>query len=56
MLRCTSFAEDVKEESEQDEIIKTNHIPNNHREINEMYEHIKRGYYFPNLKNKISSS
>lgn len=53
ILRCTSIKVDVKEELRQDQIIHDNHEENNHRGINEMYEHIKKSYYFPNMKNKI---
>lgn len=40
---------------EQDSIIENAHIENNHRGINEMFEHVKRSVYFPNLKQKINA-
>lgn len=54
VIRCTSINEDITEELEQDEIIKSYHQENNHRGIIETYEHLKRTYYFPNMKNKIN--
>lgn len=53
VIRCTKFVKDLTDEHEQDDVIKEYHINSNHRGINESYEHLKRSYFFPNLKAKI---
>lgn len=47
---------DIKSNDEQDKIIRDYHITNNHRVIHETFLHLKRGYYFSFMKNKITSS
>jgi transposase InsO family protein len=53
ILKCVSIKQDITDELQQDKIIKEYHEQNNHRGINESFEHLKRTYFFPNLKNKI---
>jgi len=56
LLRCTEILIDVKEDDEQDRIIRDYHLKNNHRGINESLSHLKRTYYFPFMKNKIQKT
>lgn len=55
MIKCTILRNDVTDELEQDKLIMDYHKENNHRGINECFEHLKRQYYFPNLKLKIQT-
>lgn len=53
LVRCTELLNDVKDNDEQDKIIRDYHIANNHRGIQETFLHLKRDFYFPFMKNKI---
>lgn len=52
-IKCTKLAKDVVKTDTQSKIIKDYHN-SNHNGINETYEHLKRDFYWPNMKNKIS--
>lgn len=54
LIRCTEILKDITENDEQDRIIKEYHEANNHRGINETLLHLKRQFYFPFMKNKIT--
>lgn len=54
VLRCTKFVTDVFEEIEQDDLIKNQHDLNGHRGIEEIYAQLRRHYYFPYMRSKIS--
>lgn len=53
LVRCTEMVKDIKENDNQDKIIQDYHENNNHRGIQETYDHLKREYYFPYMKSKI---
>ena len=54
LIRCMSLLKDVTEEDGQETLIRDYHSKSNHRGINESLEHLKREYFFPNMKEKIS--
>lgn len=54
LIRCTEILSDVTENDAQDQIITDYHNNNNHRGINETLLHLKRQYYFPYMKTKIT--
>lgn len=54
VVKCSQLNSDITNDFEQDEVIKNYHNDNNHRGINETLEHLKRSYFFPNMKNKIT--
>lgn len=56
IIRCMEILTDVRLCDEQEKIIREYHENNNHRGINETFLHIKRQYYFPFLKNKITQT
>lgn len=53
LVKCTKILIDLISESEQDEEIKKYHEYSNHRGITETLLHLKRTFYFPNMKSKI---
>lgn len=53
IIRTTKLLKDVLSDDEQDEIIKKYH-DFRHTGINETFTHLRREYYFPNLKSKIT--
>lgn len=52
-VRSMSLLIDIEDEDKQKELIKTTHEQNEHRGIIENYEHIKKTYYFPRMKEII---
>ena len=54
LVRCNKLIEDITEKDKQEEIIRNYHNKSNHRGINETNEHLKREYYFPNMKELIT--
>lgn len=55
ITRCTQLLKDIEDEEEQLEIIRSYHNgPNNHRGITETDSHLKRKYYWPNMRKQIS--
>lgn len=54
LIRCMKLINDVTSSDEQDKLISDYHDKSNHRGITETLEHLKRDYYFPNLKSKIT--
>lgn len=54
LVRCTQRTKDIKDNDEQDDIIRKYHRNSNHRGIDETYLHLKKEYFFPNMKYKIS--
>lgn len=48
------MVEDVFEKDEQERIIREYHNKSNHRGITETLTHLKRQYYFPEIKNTIT--
>lgn len=56
LVRCTEIVKDIKENDNQDKIIQDYHENNNHRGIQETYDHLKREYYFPYMKSKIAQT
>lgn len=54
VLRCTNFLTDLLEAKDQECQIENYHISNNHRGIDETVAHLKRQFYFPDMKTKIS--
>jgi hypothetical protein len=55
IIRCTELLTDVTDTEEQDKIIQEYHDNQNHRGINETIQKLKRKYYFPLLKNKVTA-
>lgn len=55
LVRCKVMLTDIKDIAEQDRLISEYHVNHNHRGIQESYEHLKREYFFPYMKNKIAS-
>lgn len=54
MTRFTTLLTDVTRETERVNLIAKHHLgTTNHRGINETYEHLKRNFYWPNLKTSI---
>jgi len=56
IVRCTNILTDVTESDEQERIINKYHKESNHRGIDESHLHLKRQYYFPFMKNKITQT
>ena len=56
LVRCNIFLEDVTEKDTQEKIIRDYHKYSNHRGIIETFNHLKRKYYFPNMKHTITST
>lgn len=56
LIRCTEILEDIMTEEKQEEIIRDYHERSNHRGINETLSHLKRKYYFLNMKDKITKT
>lgn len=56
IIRCTEKLIDITQNDKQDELIRDYHEKNNHRGINETLLHLKRQYYFPFMKNKITQT
>lgn len=54
LISCSSFLTEITNTQEQDKIISDYHTNNNHRGIDETFLHLKREYFFPYMKNKIS--
>lgn len=54
VIRCMYQLQDIFETDKQEQIIREYHNKSNHRGINETIEHLKRTYYFPDMKNLIS--
>lgn len=50
----TDFLTDLLEAKDQEFQIENYHISSNHRGIDETVAHLKRQFYFPNMKTKIS--
>lgn len=56
IVRCKQLLTDVRTADEQENLIKNYHNSFNHRGIDETLLHIKRKYYFPYLKTKITET
>lgn len=54
LIRCKIFLKDIRTNDDQDKLINDYHNNNNHRGIQETLLHLKRDYYFPYMKNKIT--
>lgn len=54
LIRCTKLLRDIEDEDEQDNIIQDYHNKSHHRGIQETFSHLRREYYFPTLKSKIT--
>lgn len=53
LIRCKNILQDITNTDEQDKIINEYHVNHNHRDIQETYEHLKRQYFFPYMRDKI---
>lgn len=56
ILRCTIFLTDLLETQDQEFQINSYHTNNNHRGTDETVAHMKRQFYFPNMKSKIAQT
>lgn len=54
IIRCKRILKDLTDETEIERIIGKYHLENNHRGINELYEELKREFYTPNMRTKIT--
>lgn len=54
VVRCMEILKEISENDAQDALITEYHLKSNHRGINEALGHLKREYYFPFMKNKIT--
>lgn len=55
VIRCTKLLEDIEKIEDQSKLISDYHTLSNHRGIDETYNHLKRTYYFDNMKQKIQT-
>jgi len=53
-IRSLTFLQDILNENDQNLEIKKQHEITDHKGVIENYEHIKRNYYFPYMKEKIN--
>ena len=56
IIRCTEILIDLPDSDVQDNLILSYHVKNNHKGINETLVQLKRTYFFPNMKNKITQT
>lgn len=54
LIRCMAMLQDITEIDTQEKIIREYHEKSNHRGITETFEHLRRNYYSPDLKNNIT--
>lgn len=54
IVRCKTLVQDETNQDKQETIIREYHNQSNHRGICESLQHIKRQYYFPNMKDLIT--
>lgn len=54
VIRCCKIVRDILLEEERVKTIRDYHRDNNHRGINETFEHIRQRYYFPRIREKIT--
>lgn len=54
LVRCNTKLVDLVDIDQEDKLIQEYHRKSNHRGINESFEHLKREYYFPNIKTAIT--
>lgn len=54
IIRSTTYLKELQTTEDQINYISDYHIKNNHRGMDETYNHIKRQVYFPGLREKIS--
>lgn len=54
IIRCKTMLEDVEDDTKLTEIIKLEHLNNNHRGIQAVYEELKLKFYNPNLRLMIT--
>lgn len=54
LIRCKILLEDIRNPDDQDKLINEYHSNHNHRGIQETLEHLKRDYFFPYMKSKIT--
>jgi hypothetical protein len=53
MLKSNLKLQDISDKNKIIEIIKLEHLRNNHRGISEVFQELKTVYYFPNMKEQI---
>ena len=53
ILKANIFLEDVNDREIILQLIEKTHLENNHRGINEVYDELKRNYYYPKLQKEI---